>query len=153
MKNKLGLMIVKEHNFSDNDVILGNTSRIKQCFLFDNPTFIYNYWKYKHISFKDTLNSYLPTVSLSKFNNNIPVKYYSSKDSLVLSVDSEEGYFADDEHNKQNYDEYEIKNLGKIKILERNRLQKITKILVLLYNKDLNIYCMNESELIKITPL
>ena len=146
-------MIAKEHNFSDNDVIVGNTSRIKQCFLFDNPTFIYNYWKYKHISFKDTLNSYLPTVSLSKFNNNIPVKYYSSKDSLLLSVDSEDGYFADDEHNKQNSGEYEIKNLGKIKILERNRLQKTTKILVLLYNKDLNIYCINDSKLINIPHL
>lgn len=153
MKSKLGIIIANEHNFSGNDAIIGNTSRIKQCFLFDNPTFIYNYWKYKQISFKDTINSYLPTVSVGGFNNNIPITYNSSKDSLVLSVNPEDGYFADDEHNKQGSDEYEIKNFGKIKILERNRLKKIIKILVLLYIKDLNIYYINDSKLTNINHL
>lgn len=153
MKSKLGIIIANEHNFSGNDAIIGNTSRIKQCFLFDNPTFIYNYWKYKQISFKDTINSYLPTVSVGGFNNNIPITYNSSKDSLVLSVNPEDGYFADDEHNRQGSDEYEIKNFGKIKILERNRLKKIIKILVLLYIKDLNIYYINDSKLTNINHL
>lgn len=153
MKSKIGLLIMNEHKFSGNDAIIGNTSRIKQCFLFDNPTFVYNYWKYKQISFKDTINSYIPTVSVGGFNNNIPVTFKSSKDSLVLSVNQEDGYFADDEYNKQNSDEYEIKNFGKIKILERNRVQKIIKILVLLYIKDLNIYYINDSYLININHL
>ncbi len=147
MKNKMEVMLENKHGFSGNDVLVGNTSRIKQCFLFDNPTFIFNYWKYKQVSFVDTVNSYLSTVSSGEFDNNIPIKCYASNDSLILSVNHENGYFADDEHNKQNSDEYEIQFFGKIKILERNRFQKTTKVQVLLYNKNLNLYYMDESKL------
>lgn len=128
-----------------NTIIIGNVNRVEQYYIFDKILYIYNYWKYKEYTVKDSLDNFLSISTLNPNIDNAQINYFKIGNDYLLAANDENTFFNVTEFGETLNNKFIIKNTGEVTVTKRNSFNKITELLFKPFDSRKNILIFDGS--------
>jgi len=148
MENLLKVNLSKEKK----TILVGNPARYRQCFMFDNIMFPYNYFKYHNFILEDTISDLIRTVSLDKnsLNSQINVKYLENNDYEFSCTGKTQFFYLDGDDVKIKNDNGIKNDFMSVEFLDFNYFNKPVKIKVKIFTENIDTYFFDGREIGKL---
>jgi hypothetical protein len=133
-------------------ILIGNPARYRQCFMFDNIMFPYNYYKYYNFTIKDTISDLIRTVSLDRnsLNAKIEVKNLENNEYELLCTGKSQFFYLDGDDAKIKKDNGIRNDFMSVELLDFNYIGKPVKLKLMLLTENSSIYIFQGHDLNKL---
>jgi|WetSurMetagenome_2_1015567.scaffolds.fasta_scaffold05860_4 hypothetical protein len=148
MENLLKVDFSKEKK----TILIGNPARYRQCFMFDNIMFPYNYYKYHKFVLSDTISDIIRTVSIDRnsLNSKIVVKEFGNNEYELLCTGKTQFFYLDGDDSKIKKDNGIKNEYMSVEFLEFNDFGKPVKLKLKFIMENLDAYIFEGDEINKL---
>jgi hypothetical protein len=134
------------------NIVIGNPARIRQCFMYDNVMFPYNYFKYHNYIIKDTLSDLIRTVALddASLNSDLLVNKTNKNEYEISCTGKTQFFCLDGDESQINKYNGIINEFISVEFLEYNNIGKPVKIKTKILSDNTECFIFQGKNLIKL---